>query len=848
MSVPRELLGNLDHAKHQILLTASDLMDREELEVLRRVLDQTGPEELIRLLGEWYGSLYVRTPVPVREWVESPQYMDLKGQLFPKLMDDFEELFSGEYDEAILHGSIGWGKCVPGYTEVLVRREGDVWERVPISSLMSIPSNTPVQTVGLDDETLRLKPVTVSAVKSDGVKPVYRMTLASGKTLDATAEHPIRTANGYTRLEDIEPGDLVATARHITLPGDPVDLPERHHALAYSDVYWDRVVSVEYLGEMEVFDMEVPETHNFLANDVVVHNSFFTGLSFARMVYEVSCLRNPQLTYGLAEGSQIVFLNVATNFTTAKEVVFQYVKNFIDRSPYFQKVFPLDKHLEKELRFPHNVRIAPVASTQGGILGQNMFGGCIDEANFLYKSARSVRAKSTNDIYDHAEVLYNAMIRRMRSRFMQHGKLPGILLIVSSSLYPDDFTERRIQQAIANNEKRVFHRRYSQWEPKPRHYYSGERFLLSLGNATLRPRIIHQPNEEGYDPELDDVKALEDQGIKVIEVPIEHKIEFQRDIDMAIRDVAGYPTLATTPFFRDRASIERAVQRGIEKGLKHPFGNLSVTMLEDEMWIQEHLDFTKAELPHFAHVDLALSGDAGGLSVVRLDGIEERKDVSIDPATGQEVETIEYVPRLTAVLMLRIQAPDGGEIDIKKVRGILLKLIDWGFYLHTVSYDQYQSAESIQQLQQLNVNAVKLSVDRGFDPYNSLKEAFYEDRIDIYPHHYLQHELISLERDVEKKKIDHPPKGSKDVADSLAGAVWHATVFVRDNPTLADVGELNNAQRPELPADIIVHDDGGDEQSLEAWLWSDRRKGVNGSGAPVKYPDPNEVHPVPLDL
>lgn len=686
MSVPQPLLGNLEHAKHQILTTAADIMEQHELEVLRDVLEKVGPEELVNLLGEWYGDLYVRQPAPVREWVESPQYMDLKGQMFPMLLDDFEELFSGAYDEAVLHGAIGWGK------------------------------------------------------------------------------------------------------------------------------------------------------------------SFTTGLALSRMVYEVSCLRNPQLTYGLAEGSQIVFLNVATTFTTAKEVVFEYVKNFVDRSPYFRNIFPLDKHLEKELRFPHEVRIAPVASTQGGILGQNMFGGCIDEANFLFKSAKSSKARGLNEEYDHAAVLYNAMIRRMKSRFMQQGKLPGILLIVSSSLYPDDFTERRIQEAKENGEDRVFFRRYSQWEPKPKHFYSGEKFLLSLGSSTSRPKVLLSPSETGFDEAMDDPEKLEAEGVKVIEVPIEHKTEFQKDIDMAIRDVAGYPTLATTPFFRDRAAIERAVHRGVERGLAHPYSNITVHSLDDEMWVQSNLDFQKSELPHFAHVDLAINGDAAGISIVRLDGIETRTDIEIDPATGVEIPTTEYVPKLTAVMMLQVFAPPGGEIDVRKVRGILIKLVDWGFYLHTATYDQYQSAESVQQLTQLNVNAGKLSVDRTLDPYNSLKEALYEDRLDLYPHPPLQGELLSLERDLKKNKVDHPPKGSKDVADSLAGAVYNATLFVRDNPTLASQGQLDNAQRSELPADVIVRSDATeDDDDLEAWLWADRREGIKGGGDPLSYLDPNEVNLYGID-
>ncbi|HVE66972.1 MAG TPA: replicative DNA helicase [Solirubrobacteraceae bacterium] len=43
--------------------------------------------------------------------------------------------------------------------------------------------------------------------------------------------------------------------------------------LATSDVWWDEVASVEYVGTQETFDVTVPETHNFVAADLVVHNS-----------------------------------------------------------------------------------------------------------------------------------------------------------------------------------------------------------------------------------------------------------------------------------------------------------------------------------------------------------------------------------------------------------------------------------------------------------------------------------------------------------------------------------------------------------------------------------------------
>jgi replicative DNA helicase len=44
-------------------------------------------------------------------------------------------------------------------------------------------------------------------------------------------------------------------------------------ALATSDLWWDEVASIEPIGEHETFDITVPGDHNFVADDVVVHNS-----------------------------------------------------------------------------------------------------------------------------------------------------------------------------------------------------------------------------------------------------------------------------------------------------------------------------------------------------------------------------------------------------------------------------------------------------------------------------------------------------------------------------------------------------------------------------------------------
>ncbi|HYM58378.1 MAG TPA: replicative DNA helicase [Solirubrobacteraceae bacterium] len=43
--------------------------------------------------------------------------------------------------------------------------------------------------------------------------------------------------------------------------------------VAASDLWWDAIASIQYLGEQETYDLTVPGDHSFVANDIVVHNS-----------------------------------------------------------------------------------------------------------------------------------------------------------------------------------------------------------------------------------------------------------------------------------------------------------------------------------------------------------------------------------------------------------------------------------------------------------------------------------------------------------------------------------------------------------------------------------------------
>jgi replicative DNA helicase len=55
--------------------------------------------------------------------------------------------------------------------------------------------------------------------------------------------------------------------------------------LSESDIYWDEIASIEPIGETDVYDLTVPGFHNFVANDIVVHNSIEQDADLIVMLY-----------------------------------------------------------------------------------------------------------------------------------------------------------------------------------------------------------------------------------------------------------------------------------------------------------------------------------------------------------------------------------------------------------------------------------------------------------------------------------------------------------------------------------------------------------------------------------
>lgn len=85
--------------------------------------------------------------------------------------------------------------------------------------------------------------------------------------------HPWEAILSRAGLEAIEPGQPLSRQQLRAL-AQVLD-SRRLLELAESDVYWDEVVSIEPMGIKQVYDLTIPGTHNFVANDVCVHNTAF---------------------------------------------------------------------------------------------------------------------------------------------------------------------------------------------------------------------------------------------------------------------------------------------------------------------------------------------------------------------------------------------------------------------------------------------------------------------------------------------------------------------------------------------------------------------------------------------
>ena len=168
----------------------------------------------------------------------------------------------------------------------------------------------------------------------------------------------------------------------------------------------------------------------------------------------------------------------------------------------------------------------------------------------------------------------------------------------------------------------------------------------------------------------------------------------------------------------------------------------------------------------FIHVDLALKRDRAALAMVHCPGL---KDIN----TGLGVESL---PVLNVDLVKSWEAAPGAEINFSSIRGLIIDLCR-RFSVAIVSFDQWQSVEMIQSLKGMGINADFHSVKKT--DYDTLMTSIYDKRLRGYWNEILvEDELLKLKL-LNGTKIDHPTSGSKDLADSVAGAVFQSVQHIQ---------------------------------------------------------------------
>jgi replicative DNA helicase len=173
--------------------------------------------------------------------------------------------------------------------------------------------------LAVDEGWWRMDAKPVTKAFATGRKPVFKLTTRLGRTVRATANHKFLALEGWRRLDELAIGNHIATPRILQGPvedsmtgsdtmteaGITARAMQARLGMAYastglyeqtltrersrrvasvvhtdelellsvSDVYWDEIQSIEPDGIEEVYDLTVEELHNFVAGNVIVHNS-----------------------------------------------------------------------------------------------------------------------------------------------------------------------------------------------------------------------------------------------------------------------------------------------------------------------------------------------------------------------------------------------------------------------------------------------------------------------------------------------------------------------------------------------------------------------------------------------
>jgi len=723
--------------------------------------DTTARNLIVRVLEEYaavgasatYDALlaqdYIRRPVTITEFMTSKKYAGGYGLgLHPKwhtwLANAFDPIKSNY--EFILTGAIG---CLTGNTKISLLNGTEV----PIKDL---PTDKDFYVYSCTPEGEIVPGHAHSARVTRKNAELVEVTLDNNESIRCTPDHPFMMRDGtYKEAKDLKSGDSLMPLYK--------RLSENRDGWLANHIKWvhpisnHKVLSVRHLDQREdVYDLTVEKYHNFaLSSGVFVHNCGKTTVAVISMLYKIyllSCLRDICNYFSMMKDSAFCFALFNVYVYKADEN-YTLMQNYVSNIPYFKEIFPARATHSKialpALEFPTRISVVTGAS-QIHALGEQVIGFFLDEANFM-KGDLDISEKGQ------AQKLYEAAYRRMTNRFQRRFDIPGLVVLCSSRQATDSWLEKRLSKVKEGGGTVVAS--FARWDVKPENFYCGKKFRVLIGDRFTSTRIVGEGEQIPIDAH-------------VIEFPIEHRREVEEDPDGSIRDIAGISTVSENPLIHDRQGLYDL----IDKGRLHPFTHPTFTIshlepssiekyfnMESMFGVRMSLLVPRVdpEIPRHIHVDIGLTGDSAGIACCHIvpNSLPESPFIYVD-------------------FMLKIVPPGkvGHQIDLEAIRRFIVYLRNSGMRIGRVTYDGFQSAESVQMLQKVGFNTATLSVDRTDEPYLTLRQTMTEKRVSYYSYEPFLQEMIALKHFPMKRKVDHPDGASKDIADAVCGCVYSATL------------------------------------------------------------------------
>lgn len=499
-------------------------------------------------------------------------------------------------------------------------------------------------------------------------------------------------------------------------------------------MYYDMISSIEPIGYGEYWTMTQPETHNYVGNGLVSHQSgkdYISEIACAYVVYKLLCLKDPAVYFGKPPGDSIDIINVAINADQAQNVFFKGLSRIIKGSPWFENKF-LPK--QRQISFDKNVTVYSGHSEAEAFEGYNILIAILDEiAGFEHFTPGSDESGKSpaQAIYD----MYNASVS---SRFAKNGKV----VLLSFPRQKGDFISSRYDEVVA---EKISH---------PMEH-----------TFVLNPDLPEDTPGNSFSIEwsIDEIVSYRKANVWALRRPTwdvnptKHIDDFTDDFfsepNKALGKFAAEPQESVGGFFGEHDKIDM-------------FSNYKNGIDDNNVFYESFKP--KADIDYFIHVDLAQKHDRCVVSMAH---------VSRWKHSGRTDVSEEFIPEVIVDLIRYWTPGRDKQVDFAEVREFIMSIIRRGFPVKKITFDQWRSEEMIKYFNRLGIESDILSV--GLPHYTDLKLIISEKRGLAPKNEILRRELKQLFITKNGKNVDHPrtKEGSKDIADSVCGAVYNAVTL-----------------------------------------------------------------------